>query len=68
MKLDERKLQMALANKGMLLKDLCREAKIGEIALRNIRQGKSAPRPATLGKIALALDVNLKDLIEEAGD
>ena len=64
MKLDEKKLQMILAEKGMMLKDLCESAGIGEITLRNIRQGKSRPRPATIGRIAKALGVDVKDIIE----
>ncbi len=65
MKLDEIKLQTELAKKGMMFKDLCDKAGIAEITLRNIRQGKRTPRPATIGKIANALGVDVKDIIQE---
>ena len=63
MKIDNEKLIIALANNGMMLKDLCAKAPLSEIALRDIRQGKSNPRPATIGKIAKALNVSVEEII-----
>ncbi|MDD6666213.1 MAG: helix-turn-helix transcriptional regulator [Eubacterium coprostanoligenes] len=65
MKIDNEKLMIALANNGMMLKDLCKRAGLSENAFRAIRQGKSTPRPATLGRIAKALNVDVQDIIQE---
>lgn len=65
MKIDNVKLELAIANREMKLKDLCAEAKVDETALRNIRQGKRTPRLATIGRIAKALNVDVQDIIQE---
>ncbi len=65
MKLDEKKLFVIMANKGMLLKDLCEAAPISRENLWAIRKGKQIPLPATLGRIAKALGVSVADIIEE---
>ena len=65
MKIDMQKLTVAMANESMLLKDLCQKAGIGEVTFRNIRAGRSEPRPATVGKIAKALNVKVQDIIAE---
>ena len=54
-----------MADRGLYLKDLCKMANISEICFRNIRQGKSIPKPATVGKIARALNVNVQEIIAE---
>lgn len=63
MKIDEKKLNLAMADAGMTLKDVCTSSGISDTAFRAIRQGKTNPRPATLGKIAKALNVNVKEII-----
>ncbi len=68
MKIDNDKLNLAMARKGMYLKDLCKEAGISEPPFRAVRQGKAKPRPATIGKIATALGVEVEDIIEGEGD
>lgn len=65
MKLDTNKFEKVLADKGLMLKDLCDKAELAEVTLRNIRQGKRTPRPATLGRIAKALGVDVQDIIQE---
>lgn len=65
MKLDEKKFERVLADKGLMLKDLCAEAGLAEITLRKIRQKKTTPRPATIGRIAKALNVEVQDIIQE---
>lgn len=64
MKVNVEKLNLLLAKKGMLLKDLCEKSGIGEITLRKIRQEKSVPKPVTVGKIAKALGCKVEDLID----
>ena len=65
MRISNEKLLIALANEGMLLKELAKKAGITMEALRNIRKGKSVPKPATIGKIAKALNVNVQEIIME---
>lgn len=65
MKISNEKLLIALANEGMLLKDLAEKAGISMEALRNIRKGISVPKPATVGRIAKALNVNVQEIIVE---
>lgn len=65
MKISNKKIQLILANKKMTLKEVCEKANISENAFRSIRQGKSVPRPLTLGKIAEVLNVSVQDIIED---
>ena len=64
MVLNDDKLKLHLANEGMLLKELCQKSGIAETTLRKIRQGKCISKPATIGKIAKALNVRVEDLID----
>ena len=68
MVLDEKKLQVILAEKGLMLKDLYEKSGVTEITLRRIRKGESTPRPATIGRIAKALDVDVRDIIQDGDD
>ena len=68
MKFNERNFMLALADSGMLLKDVAKEAGISVNALYDIRKGNSQPRMSTLGKIAKALKVSAMDLIQEEGE
>lgn len=43
MKIDNEKIMLALANNGMMLKDLCKKAGLSENAFRSIRQEKHHP-------------------------
>lgn len=63
MKIDEKKLSLAMADAGMTLKDVCTCSGISDTAFRAIRQGKAKPRPATVGRIAKALNVDVKEII-----
>lgn len=65
MKLNIKKFEIALANTGMTLKDLYTKADVSDRALLDMRKGKSNSRPATLGKIAKALNVDLQDIIQD---
>lgn len=64
MKFDNEKFTVILAEKQVNLKDLCEEAGVGVTTLQRIRKGVTVPRPATVGKIAKALDVDVKDIIQ----
>lgn len=68
MKIDTEKLDFAICEKGMMLKDVAHASGITENCFRNIRQGKVNPRLKTLGRIASALNVSVKDLIIKEGE
>jgi transcriptional regulator with XRE-family HTH domain len=65
MKIDNEKLEIAMANECMLCKELCSKAGIGESTLRQIKAGMRNPTPATVGKIARALGVKVQEIIVE---
>lgn len=68
MKIDTEKLDFAICEKEMMLKDVAHASGITEQAFRNIRTGKSEPKLSTLGRIASALGVNIQDIIKEGED
>lgn len=68
MKIDVGKLDVKIAESEMMIKDLCKKDEIGENAFRAIRKGKSEPRLATIGRIANALGVSVKDVIVQEGN
>lgn len=68
MKIDTEKLDLLIADKGMMLKEVSTASGLSEIAFRNIRQGKVNPRLKTLGRIAKALDVSVHEIIIQEGD
>ena len=65
MKIDVKKLDLAIANSGMMLKDVACASHLSDVALRNIRTGKSDPKLRTIGMIAKAIGVPVKDIIQE---
>lgn len=65
MKIDNRKLSVAMANECMTIKSLCEKAGVSEISFRKIRAGTRNPKPITVGKIARALNVTVQEIIVE---
>lgn len=59
------KLEIAMAEQGMIYKDLCEKAGLSDVGLRKIRAGERNPKPATIGKIAKALGVPVQNIIME---
>lgn len=64
MKADKRKLQIALARRCMNCKDIAIKAKMPEITVRNVLQGRNV-RPRTFGKVSRALGVDPREILEE---
>ncbi|MCC5910160.1 MAG: helix-turn-helix transcriptional regulator [Clostridiaceae bacterium] len=58
------KLLLAMANGCMTVGDLAKQAEISRVGLTSYISGKRNPKPATIGKIAKALNVKVEDLIE----
>lgn len=63
MKADRVKLELALARACMTTESLTAEAKMPRPTVNNVITGRSV-RPATLGRIARALGVDVADIIE----
>ena len=65
MRLDYRKLFLAMANAGMSDTDLCEKSGVSRPALTKIKKGAQSPRPNTVGKLARALGVAVEELMIE---
>lgn len=61
---DKRKLEIAMANACMNTKELQNAANLPRPTVNNVIVGKSV-RPATIGKIAKALQCNVIDILED---
>jgi len=64
MKLNTNKLHLAMANACLTMSELAEQSKVSRVALTRLSKGTSNPKPATIGKIAKALNVKVEDLIE----
>lgn len=64
MKVNRKKLQLAMANACLNSEDLAVKAEMPRPTLNNAITGRSV-RPATIGKIAKALDVPVEQIIED---
>ena len=65
MKIDNEKLSIAIAKERVTYKELCKKAGIADITFRKIRAGTRQAKPMTIGKIAFALNVDVKEIIAE---
>lgn len=64
MKVNRKKLQLAMANACLNSEDLAVKAELPRPTLNNAITGRSV-RPATVGKIARALGVPVEQIIED---
>lgn len=64
MKTNRKKLELAMARACMNTEDLQKAAEMPRPSLNNVISGKSA-RPATIGRIARALGVDVTEIIDE---
>lgn len=65
MKLNAEKMNAAVGNACMTYKILSERTGISVCTLARIKNGHQNPRPATVGKIAKALNVKVEDLVEQ---
>ena len=68
MKIDKEKLDNAMAEKGLFVRDICRRIGISESTLKRIHSGAVSVDNMTVGKIALVLNVQIVDIVEGDGD
>lgn len=63
MKINKQKLELAMANACLNPLQVSRQAGCQYATLRNLMNGKEG-KPATIGKIAAALGVDVREIIE----
>lgn len=64
MKINRTKLTLAMANACMSINDLAKKSKVSRVSIGRFLNGKTEPKPATVGKLAKALNVKVENLIE----
>lgn len=64
MKADRKKLEIAMANACMNPSDLVRTAGVPRPTFNNVLTGRGV-RPATIGRIASALGVDVREILED---
>lgn len=62
MKADRRLIEIAMARKCMTLKDIVERAQMPEPTVKNVISGRGV-KPATLGRVARALNTDPEELI-----
>lgn len=63
MRADKQKLELEMARSCVNLKDVIKTANIPESTFKNVLTGRSV-RPATLGRVARALGVDVTNIME----
>lgn len=63
MKVNSKKFEIIMANACMTFSDLSKKSGISQFTIARIKSGTNA-NPATIGKIAKALNVSVEELIE----
>lgn len=64
MRLDNYKLQILMAEKIITVKELADVAGLSRVFVGSCVAGTANPKPATIGKIAKALNVPVQEIIE----
>ncbi len=64
MKVDKHKIELAMANNCISAAKLAELTGISQVTIARIKSGNQIPRPKTIGVIAKALDVTVKELLE----
>lgn len=65
MKIDNQKLDMLMATQCLTSEKLSKVTGVSQVSIARFRKGTQQPRPATVGKIAKALNVPVTDIIED---
>ena len=65
MKVDKDKLLLLMSNACMNPYDLCKKANVSCSVYYKMVKGLSNSKPATIGKMAKALNVKVEDLLED---
>ena len=65
MKISRTKIELAMAGRQMTIGDMCNKTGIPRVTVSQVLRGVREPKPKTVGRIAQALNVEPKDLIED---
>lgn len=65
MKFDKDKLLILMAEQELNPYDLCKLSGVAYQTYLKVSKGKAKPKPATIGKIAKALNVKVQDLLKD---
>lgn len=65
MKIDNQKLDMLMATQCLTSEKLSKVTGVSQVSIARFRKGTQQPRPATVGRIAKALNVPVTDIIED---
>ena len=63
MKIDNKKIDIAMADACLTMSELSKQSGVNIVTLTRLRKGTQETRPKTVGKIAKALDVSVEDII-----
>ena len=64
LKIDGRKLDMIMAAQCLTAEKLSMVTGVSQVSIARFRKGTQKPRPATIGRIAKALNVEIQEIIE----
>lgn len=64
MKINNEVFNLALTETCISKKELAEKAGVDVVTISRITSGVQEPRPKTIGKIAKALNISVKDLVE----
>lgn len=65
MKLNKKNMFIAMADAGLTTNELAEKSGISRASINKFINGKTFPKPVTLGKLSKALNVPAENLIEE---
>lgn len=65
MKIDNKKLDIAIADACLTMNELSRQSRVSIVTLTKVRKGTQEPTPKTVGKIAKALNVSVGEIIQK---
>ncbi len=65
MNVDKQKFMLLMANKQISLLNLSKDSGVSSTTICRIQRGEGSCKPATVGKIAKALNCDVKELLED---
>lgn len=63
MKADRTKVALAMAKRCFSIADLAKRSELTEATVKNVIYGQKSVLPATLGKVARALEVDVEEIL-----
>lgn len=68
MKADRNKVSIVMAKRCFYIADIVKRSGLTEATVKNVIYGQKSVLPATLGKVAKALNVDVEEIIAEHTD